>query len=404
MRDFEKELSAYGLNKEQYEKCLADIQDKSLGLNDMDWQEIVKKYNLDIHYDTLRKASQTIFGNVFVTDYFKEKFAISNTSNGYLAELKNAKINLMKEKQKLRDERTDFQRTVREDARRESFIESIERVFQQEIDPIKLEPNNILETSDDDLVVCLSDLHAGICVKNAWNTYDTTILQRRLEEYLDKITEIQNLHKCKVCELVLGGDSISGIIHTSLRLQNNEDVIQQLKVVIEYISEFIYHLAKHFEIINVYGIAGNHSRINPIKEDNLKGENLEEMLLYCLGLKFSGSDRVNIVDKRIDNSLCTFRTRGGKLFYIVHGDKDCVSNVVQNLTLMTGIKPDGIIMGHRHHNALETVHNTKIVQCGSVVGTDDYCVDKRISGKPEQICFTTNETDTIKCLYNIELH
>jgi len=403
LRDFSKELSAYGLTKEEYELCLEDIKNKFLGMNDMDWQEIVEKYNLDLHYDTLRKASQTIFGNIFVSDYLKEKYANQVTSDSYLSELKQTKIDLMKEKQKLRDERTDFQRSVREDARRESFIETIERVMSKNIEPLKFKPSPIID-SDDDLIVCLSDLHAGIEVKNAWNNYNTTILQNRLTTYLQKIVEIQKTHNCKHCELVLGGDSISGIIHTSLRLQNNEDCIAQLKIVIEYIGDFIKALQPYFEEINVYGVAGNHSRLSPIKEDGLKGENLEEMLLYCLSLKFTNAPNIKICeDSRFDNSICYFRTRGDKLFYLVHGDKDAVSNVVPNLTLMTGVKPDCVIMGHRHHNALETVHNTKIVQCGSVVGTDDYCVDKRITGKPEQVCIVTNKDDVIKCLYNVTL-
>lgn len=403
MRDFSKELSAYGLTKEEYELCLEDIKNKFLGMNDMDWQEIVEKYNLDLHYDTLRKASQTIFGNIFVSDYLKEKYANQVTSDSYLSELKQTKIDLMKEKQKLRDERTDFQRSVREDARRESFIETIERVMSEKVESLKFKPAPIIE-GDDDMIVCLSDLHAGIEVKNAWNNYNTNILKERLNNYLQRILEIQHTHNCKNCELVLGGDSISGIIHTSLRLQNNEDCIAQLKIVIEYIGEFVKELQPYFEQINVYGVAGNHSRLSPIKEDGLKGENLEEMLLYCLALKFSNAPNIKICeDSRFDNSICYFRTRGDKLFYLVHGDKDCVSNVVPNLTLMTGVKPDCVIMGHRHHNALETVHNTKIVQCGSVVGTDDYCVDKRITGKPEQVCLITNNKDVIKCLYNVTL-
>ena len=142
----------------------------------------------------------------------------------------------------------------------------------------------------------------------------------------------------------------------------------------------------------------------PNKEDNLKGENLEEMLLYCLNLKFSDNPGVEICeDSRIDNTICCFRTRGNQLFYVVHGDKDSVNNVVQNLTLMTGTKPDGIIMGHRHHNALETVHGVKIVQCGCVVGADDYCIDKRITGKPEQMCIITDNKQAVKCLYDVTL-
>lgn len=404
MRDFDRELAEYGLTRQTFEQCLEDIKNKYLGINDLDWKEIVDKYNLDIHYDTLRKASQTVFGNVFVAEYFAEKKATDNIdSDKYLEELKELRRELQKEKQKIRDERTDYQKTVREAARQEEFIEIIENTFKKNIEPLGYKPSPKVD-SDNDMVVCLSDMHAGMEVKNWWNSFNIDILKERLHKYLDSIIEIQSLHKCKECKLVLGGDEISGIIHTSLRVQNNEDVIQQLKLVIEFIGEFIIELQNHFEKIDVYGVAGNHSRIMPNKEDSLNGENLEEMLLYCLDLKFKNNPNVEICEyARIDNTICCMKTRGGKLFYIVHGDKDSVGNVVQNLTLMTGIKPDGIIMGHRHHNALETVHGVKVIQCGCVVGADDYCIDRRITGKPEQVCFITNNTDAVKCLYDVTL-
>lgn len=72
--NFEEELSKYGLTPQTYEYCLEDISAKVLGKNDMDWGEIVEKYNLPMAKDTLRKASsQSIFGNVFVSEYFKDK-------------------------------------------------------------------------------------------------------------------------------------------------------------------------------------------------------------------------------------------------------------------------------------------------------------------------------------------
>lgn len=406
MRDFDKELSEWGLTPESYEACLEDVKNKSLGLNDLDWQEIVEKYNLGIHYDTLRKASQTIFGNVFVSEYFREKKVLANeTSNGYLQELKQAKLELQKEKIKTRDERTDLQKTIREEARRESFIETIERIFKQNISALDYVPkkDSIQNVCKDELVVCLSDLHCGLEVKNFLNKYNSDIMKARLTKYLDKIIEIQSLHNCKKCYVVIGGDIISGLIHPQLRIMNNEDVITQLKISIDYISEFIMELSKYFEGgVAVNGVAGNHSRIMPNKEDSLNAENLEEMVLYCLKLKFNNIPYIQILDNNLDNTIGVLHTEH-KLFYVVHGDKDSVNSVVPNLTLMTGIKPDGVIMGHRHHNALETIHGVKIIQCGCVIGTDDYCIDKRISGKPEQICFITNDEDTVKCLYNVEL-
>jgi hypothetical protein len=80
--NFEEELVKYGLSSESYELCLNDISNKVTGKNDMDWEEIIDKYNLPIVKDTLRKASsQSIFGNVFVSEYFKNKSLSENVTD-----------------------------------------------------------------------------------------------------------------------------------------------------------------------------------------------------------------------------------------------------------------------------------------------------------------------------------
>ena len=313
-----------------------------------------------------------------------------------MRELEKAKI-------KLRDERIDYQKSLREDARRESFIELVERAFAVHVKPFGYQPSPVID-SNEDMVVCLSDLHAGIEVNNWLNRYDTGVLAQRLCRYLDEIKHIQELHQCKVCNVVLGGDMISGIIHNQLRLQNNENVIEQVKVAVTYIGDFIASLRGWFEQINVYSVSGNHSRISPNKDDHLKGEELDDIIPFCLRLQFKACTNVFVNEQTLDSTINCFRTRGDKLFYVVHGDKDTPANVVQNLTLMTGVKPDGIIMNHRHHNGLDSQHNVKLIQCGCTVGSDDYCVDKRISGRPEQCVFITSDRATVKCLYDIGLN
>ena len=354
MIDIDQELQKYGLNREKYELCLKDIKDKINGSNDMDWAEIVAKYEIDCHSDTLRKASQTIFGGKFVADYFEAKTAVDTASEGYLAQLRLEKEEVKKERQKLSDERTDYQRSLREQARRESFLEVIERGLTAQITPLDYKETPVIN-NDEDMIVCLSDLHAGIEVKNWWNTYDINILRSRLCKYIDEIKAIQAIHQCHRGELVLGGDAISGLIHPNLRLQNNENVIEQIKTAITYIGEFIAALQDSFSEIRVHSVSENQSR------------------------------------------------RGGKLFYLVHGDKDTPSNAVKNLTLMTGTKPDAVLMAHRHHNAYDTQYGVKVIQMGCVVGTDDHCVDLRISGEPEQCVIITTRERTVKCLYDISL-
>ena len=81
MINFLEELSKYGLTEKSYEQCLYDITEKVNGNNDMDWQEIVDKYQLPISKDCLRKASSAnVFGNVFVSEYYKMKNSNSNVA------------------------------------------------------------------------------------------------------------------------------------------------------------------------------------------------------------------------------------------------------------------------------------------------------------------------------------
>ena len=321
----------------------------------------------------------------------------------YLNSIRAERRELEKEKIKMRDERIDYQKSIREEARKESFIELVERTMSKYIEPFDYVPSPVLY-SNKDMIACLSDLHAGIEVDNWLNQYNSGILKTRLQRYADEIIEVQAEQKCQECHIVLGGDNISGLIHSNLRLQQNENVIEQVKIVAIYVGEFIKSLRGKFNKIIVHSVSGNHSRLSPNKNEHLKGEELDGLVTFCLGLMFAGHDNVIInEDASIDSTIDSFRTRGGHLFYSVHGDKDSETNVVKNLTLMTGVKPAGIIMGHRHHNAYDTEHSVKIIQCGSVVGADDYCVDKRISGEPEQCIVITTAERAVRCFYDIGL-
>jgi len=379
-------------------------------LGDATWVEVAEFFNKEFREDETQYYDSSAYRKRYknFSDAYEELFSQENFSNEEIMTIAEHKRELEKAKIKLRDERIDYQKSLREDARRESFIELVERAMAKSVEPFDYRPSRLSYNPDsDDMVVCLSDLHAGIEVQNWWNTYDTKILRKRLHKYLDEVLEIQGIHQCRVCHLVLGGDNISGLIHTNLRLQNNENVVEQLKIAVTYIGEFIDALQSHFEEIRVHSVSGNHSRISPSKDDNLKGEELDDMIPFCLSLQFAGNNKVQICEgyaEKIDSTISAFKTTGGKRFYVVHGDKDSPSTVVKNLTLMSGTKPDGIIMGHRHHNALDSEHNVKVIQCGCVVGTDDYCVDKRISGEPEQCVFITSEHRTVKCLYDIGLN
>lgn len=92
-----------------------------------------------------------------------------------------------------------------------------------------------------------------------------------------------------------------------------------------------------------------------------------------------------------------------RLWYAVHGTYDNPASVVQNLTMMTGLKPDGVLMGHKHTNALLSVHDTKVVQSGCLSGVDNYAIQKRLANTSEQFIVVSTPNSTIECLYDVQL-
>lgn len=405
MFNIEKELTKYNLEPETYENILRDCSTKvhKVAGFELDWADIVEKYNLGIHYDSLRKASQTIFGSVFATEYFKWKESQNPVDDSYLKEITLQKQEIQKEKRKLFDERNELNKLIREQARKESFLEMVGRVIGEHVEPYEFNTDtspSIDIDSDNSMIVHLTDLHTGIGIDNYFNKFNNDILGHRLEEYLQEIFKIQDLHNTSEVYVIIS-EIVSGLIHETLRIENNEDVISQFKTAAHYISVFIRALSERFNEVHIYITPGNHSRLSPKKELSLKGENLDNLLPFYLDAKFQNSKNVFIYENFIDSEIAEFNVRGN-IVQASHGDKDSPATVVQKFTMLTGVKPDLIYLGHRHTNGLTTVYDTKVIESGCVSGTDNHALNYRLRNKPEQTVSIINKNGLV-CLYDVTL-
>lgn len=300
-----------------------------------------------------------------------------------------------------RDERNELVRVQRELARRDSMLDLVREAMLSELSPaLGYEPHAVVY-SDNDVVVHLSDLHFGLEVSNCFNTYNADVLASRLNHYLSKIDEIRRRHQSENCYVLLGGDLISGCIHLSLRLENNLDVIKQVKHVSLLLSQFLQELSKMFGRVEIYSVPGNHSRVQSRKDENLKGENFDILVPFLLAAMLQNFKNIAIHDKNVEESVAMFNVRGQKVFG-VHGDKDSMESVVQKLTMVWGVKPDIVLAGHRHTNGMRTIFDSKVIESGSVSGPDNYCMDKRLRNKPEQMALVVSEAG-LECFYDIQL-
>lgn len=310
------------------------------------------------------------------------------------------KREIQKEKQKLSDERVEFNRQIRQEARKESYVDMVKRIICEDTEPMNVNVHYTLFNSQTDLLCHLTDIHTGIEINTWKNVFNEDVLKQRIEKYTSDILDIRGLHQSQNCYLIIG-EILSGLIHSNLRLQNNMDLMEQFKYVSELISAMLVRLANNFNHIYVYTTPGNHSRISPKKEDSLDGENMDVLLSFYLKARLQNVNNVSICDNTIESEIAMFNIRGNNVFS-AHGHKDSPANVVQNFTMMFGIKPDIVLLGHRHTNGLTTVYDTKVIESGCVSGSDAYAVSIRKTNKPEQTVSVIGENGLI-CLYDIKL-
>ena len=404
IEDLRKKIEEYGLTTDEYEACLADAYAKANRTVDLDWQEIVDKYGLDIHYDTLRKATQTIFGGAFVAEYYKAKQSQNKTS--YLDDIRAEKQEVRKEKQKLFDERVALNKLLREQGRMESMYDIVKRAI-DDYRPVHFgyTPTQIGD-SDNDLIIHLTDVHCGVDIDSPFNQFNTDVLSQRLKNYLDEIFEIRNTYKSQNAYLILGGDLIHGIIHLNARIEAKENMVMQIMKVTDLISNFIYELSKMFQNVEVHTTAGNHARSTANKEESPRGENFDLLVPYACRKDLQNVSNVQIVDNYLGYDIATFKVRG-HMVYATHGDKDTPHNVVYNMTKFARKAnlplPDICYLGHRHTNGLTTVDDVKIIESGCVDGMDSFSIDKRLVGTPEQTVVVVTEKRRIKALCDVQI-
>lgn len=370
---------------------VASIINEALGL-DRSESYYRKNWKREVEWNEQWNNQPTFLSPNFSTDDCK------------MEALEQAKTSLEMERVRVRDERARFRAAIRQEARygglKELIASSISKYDGNDIPVIDIARSE--DEADSSLIVHLTDIHAGIVIDNSVNKYDGKIMEDRLNQYFDKIYSVAVRHRSSDCYLVLGGDLINGAIHLNSRLENHENVVDQVIISSRKISQFIVKLLTVFKNVNVYNVPGNHSRVFPNKESNQYGEYLDRLVFYILMEKFSNINSIRFYENTIHDSVASFSLYGN-LIYAVHGDKDSPSSVVQRLTMMTNNKPDMIIMGHRHSNSMSTVYDTKIIESGCLSGPDSYCMDNRLRNKPEQTIIVMNKKEGYECSYDVRM-
>lgn len=369
-------------------------------LSDMDYSELSKfAYGRTLSFDVARRMFQGSEETLLLLDKEREE---NIESKKLLSELDEKMIELRKERQKFFDQRNAFNKIVRDRSRQEELNEIIvNAIHDGELPQLNYE-RNCIEPSSNDLLVSLNDLHYGTVHSNYWDEYNSDIARDMISYYIDRIITIAETHHSENCIIWENGDAISGSIHRSIQITNKENVIEQVMGASELIAEFIAELSRHFRTVKFVSVSGNHSRVESNKDNALVEERLDDLIEWYITARLQNFNNVEIgFGEKIDSTMYLINVRG-KNYCGIHGDFDNSPTKVQSLQTMVGKPLYAILSGHMHHNKVDEVQGVKTVMAGSFLGMDDYCIQKRIYGQPEQLVCVCDNSGII-CHYDIPL-
>lgn len=376
-------------------------------LADVDYTELApllygQAYNSDVCRRMLYGSCKTL-QKIDEDNANKEKAAKHEADTD---ELDLRRVEFEKAKQRFYDQRAAFMKTVRERARQEELNEIIRSAISSSKLPTlptsQADADTICgDTKSPDLLVSLNDIHFGANIDNHWCTYNSDICATMLYQYAERIASIAKTHGSRNCIVWANGDLISGNIHYQIAVSNNENVIEQVIGVSELIAGFLAILSTKFDTVKYASVAGNHSRID-VKDRALINERLDDLVGWYLKARLQNYTNVEVgYGDHIDATMYVIDVRG-KTYVGVHGDYDTSPQHIQALQTMAGKPVYAVLMGHKHHCENGVVQGIRIIMAGSFMGMDDFCVQKRIYGRPEQMVCVCDESGVL-CSYNVPL-
>jgi hypothetical protein len=369
-------------------------------LIDLDWSEIVVILGLECSGDHLRKLA---YGYRECDEYYRNQIESKVLKDKILSKTIAERESIEREKIKLKDQRKEFRKLLVAQSRFEYIKEFITETAlqiakQKPLEWIQCKPSNGYKEG----AILLSDWHSETEIENFLNKFNKEEFLRRFNKLTMKTIEYGKLHNIKVLHVCNLNDLLTGLIHFTSRVAANEDTVTQTMIVGDLLAEMLVKFANEFEKVKFYSVLDNHSRVNPNKDEAIKKESFARFLPWYMKARLQNISNIEVVDNSLDEDIMVTDICGYSVF-MVHGNKDNLKNVVQDLALMIRKFPDYIFTSHLHHNIEDEVHSCEIIVNPCLMGTDEYAIDKRKSSKPAQKFLVFTPEVGRECTYNIRL-
>lgn len=372
-------------------KATISFDNKEISIQD--WVSIVLGEEwCNVYSDEYSRRAEKFF-SLFINKL--SKIEKDNLTENDLNNIIEREFNLKREKEKIRQERTQAAEMYRWQARNELYqekiIEAISNLKPMEInlsDNLGLPPHT-LTSNGNTALLCLSDFHAGSTFEvkgfhgEIINKYDFEIMKERLCRLANNI--INDNFNCENMVIAILGDAFENVLRLSSLAKLREPVLDTVIKFSEFISQWISGIQKLMNTpIKVVCVGGNHDIQRLLGEKpSLEDENLMKIVVEFLKLRLKNIPNIevaNYTDVAIEN------IRGTSIMF-QHGEDKDLTTTINYFENLYGIKIDEIYAGHFHSPENKSIGfsalgDRQINRVGSICGVDTFAKKVRCASRP----------------------
>lgn len=346
------------------------------------WNNIADKLNKQLEVD----CDESTYRKMFLG--FQSIFhAVSDElyDNEYFKLLQEKEERLYKQQVRTQDLLREYRKILRDESR----IESLKDCIQSRTDGLEkldFKKCELASKRNEDFIeafLSLSDWHIGDCFKNFTNEFNLDIAQakiNKLSQEVDSYCRMFGVDRLNVLNL---GDLVEGIIHVTGRISSEFDIIQQIKVTSELLSQFLVSLVGCSKEITLRYTLDNHSRVTANYKESIEKESFGELIMWYVEARLKDTP-IQIINDNLDANIGYFKSYYGKNIFFAHGHLEKINNVLETMTFGSGVIADYVFLGHYHQALTKEKYFRKVYVNGSLKGVDTYALKNRLFARTSQ--------------------
>lgn len=407
-KEFEEYIASFKRNVGEYtdeEVYKIGVAHKSLDKVDKNWSKLAKTLGVcDSNGETLRctiKRLQRIDNTLPKNKRELNSRTIEDVSEEDFAQQID---DLYKQQVKTRDTYNAYRKLIRDEARIENLKDLIKEGIANlsELPSVTSPSKSKSVKNKTEAILMLSDLHIGVECNNFYNQYNVQIARNRVNKLVEdtiRYCRANNVHTLNVLNL---GDLVHGIIHVSARLEQSVDIIKQIMIASEILSDALNKLQEASPVVVYRSVVDNHSRVIANKHEHIEKENLSKLIDWYIKERLSSSNIV-FEEDNLDDGLGHFYLNNGKHIVFAHGHQDNINSCFQHFVGATEEYVHYCLLGHYHCEKAKSYEGSRVIVNGSIVGTEQYALSKRLFSKPSQTLLIFEEDNLINISVNLNI-